>query len=182
MSNPLLGEIRIFAGNFAPRGWAFCQGQLMSISQNTALFAILGTTYGGDGQNTFGLPDLRGRVPVGQGSGPALTNRDLGERSGTESVTLLSTNLPAHTHPVSLSTPATTDLGTLMAPGPAAIPAASNQRNAQYAPNASANTTLPVNGNNNTGSTGNNVPISVMQPYLGVSFIIALEGIFPSRN
>ncbi len=181
MSEPFIGEIKMFAGTFAPRGYAFCSGQLISISQNSALFAILGTTYGGDGQSTFGLPDLRGRIPVGAGTGPGLTGRILGERSGTESVTLLSTNLPAHTHAVSLSSPATTSLGTLMEPGSGAIPAASNQRNAQYAPSASANTTLP-GSNGNTGSAGNNTPVSIVQPYLGMNFIIALQGIFPSRN
>ncbi len=178
---PFIGEIKMFAGNFPPRGYAFCNGQLISIASNTALFSILGTTYGGNGSTTFGLPDLRGRVPMGFGNGPGLTPRVLGELSGTENVTLLSTNLPAHTHTVSLSSPATTSLGTVMEPGAGAIPAASNQRNAQYAPSASANTTLPVS-NGNTGSAGNNMPVSVMQPYLGVSFIIALEGIFPSRN
>ncbi|RKR25994.1 microcystin-dependent protein [Acidovorax sp. 93] len=181
MSNPFLGEIRMFGGTFAPAGWAFCNGQLIAISQNSALFALLGTTYGGNGQTTFGLPDLRGRVPMGQGQGPGLSYRNLGEVTGIENVTLLSTNLPAHTHTVSLSSPATTSLGTLMEPGPGAIPAASNQRNAQYAPSASANTQLPVSTGNTT-SAGNNSPVSVMQPSLAVSFIIALQGIFPSRN
>ncbi len=181
MSNPFLGEIRMFGGTFAPAGWAFCNGQLIAISQNSALFALLGTTYGGNGQTTFGLPDLRGRVPMGQGQAPGLSYRNLGEITGTENVTLLSTNLPAHTHTVSLSSPATTSLGTLMEPGPSAIPAASKQRNAQYASSASANTQLPVS-TGNTASAGNNIPFSVMQPSLAVSFIIALEGIFPSRN
>ena len=181
MSQPFIGEIRMFGGTFAPNGWAFCNGQILSIAQNTALFSLLGTTYGGNGSTTFALPDLRGRVPMGQGSGPGLSFRSLGEVSGAENVTLLSTNLPAHTHTVSLSSPATTTLGTLMEPGPGNVPAASNQRNAQYAPSASANTQLPVS-NGNTGSAGNNSPVSVMQPSLAVSFIIALEGIFPSRN
>lgn len=181
MSNPFLGEIRMIGSNYAPAGWAFCNGQLMAISQNSALFALLGTTYGGNGTTTFALPDLRGRVPMGFGNGPGLTPRVLGEIEGTENVTLLSTNLPAHTHLVSLSSPATTSLGTLMEPGPGAIPAASNQRNAQYAPSASANTQLPVSAGN-TGSAGNNSPVSVMQPSLAMNFIIALQGIFPSRN
>lgn len=181
MSEPFIGEIKMFAGNFPPRGYAFCSGQLISIAQNSALFAILGTTYGGDGQTTFALPNLQSRVPMGQGQGPGLSYRSLGEVTGTENVTLISTNLPAHTHVVSLSSPATTSLGTLMEPGPGAIPAASNQRNAQYAPSASANTQLPVSAGN-TGSAGNNSPVSVMQPSLAVNFIIALQGIFPSRN
>ncbi len=181
MSNPFLGEIRMIGSNYAPAGWAFCNGQSLAISQNTALFALLGTAYGGNGTTTFALPDLRGRVPMGFGNAPGLTPRVLGEIEGTENVTLLSTNLPAHTHTVSLSSPATTSLGTVMEPGPGSIPAASNQRNAQYAPSASANTQLPVS-NGNTGSAGNNSPVSVMQPSVAVNFIIALQGIFPSRN
>src|SRR5690349_13883210 len=98
MSEPFIGEIIMFAGNFAPRGWAFCQGQILSIAQNTALFSILGTTYGGNGQTTFALPDFRGRVPVGQGQGPGLSSYVLGEVSGTESTTLLTTNMPVHNH------------------------------------------------------------------------------------
>src|SRR5262245_42833413 len=93
-----IGSIILFAGNFAPRGWAFCQGQILSIAQNTALFSILGTTYGGNGQTTFALPDLRGRVPIGTGQGPGLSNIDLGEQSGSENVTLLASNMPPHTH------------------------------------------------------------------------------------
>ena len=181
MADPFLGEIRMFAGTYAPNGWAFCNGQILSIAQNSALFSLLGTTYGGNGQTTFALPNLQGRVPMGQGQGPGLSFRNLGEVSGAETVTLSLTHLPAHAHPVSLSSPATTNLGTLMEPGPGTVPAASNQRNAQYAPSASANTQLPVS-NGNTGSAGNNSPVSVMQPSLAVSFIIALQGIFPSRN
>ena len=98
--DPLLASIILFAGNFAPRGFYLCQGQILSIAQNTALFSLLGTTYGGDGRTTFALPDLRGRVPVGQGQGPGLSNYDLGEVSGTESTTLLVTNLPQHNHPL----------------------------------------------------------------------------------
>src|SRR3954453_18765030 len=98
MSEPFIGEIKLFAGNFAPRGYALCNGQLLAISQNPALFSILGTTYGGNGQTTFGLPDLRGRVPMHAGQGPGLTPRSLGEQSGTETVTLLSTQMPAHSH------------------------------------------------------------------------------------
>src|SRR3954468_23228168 len=100
MSEPFLGEIRMFGGNFAPRGWAFCNGQILSIAQNTALFSLLGTTYGGNGQTTFGLPDLRGRVAVSAGQGPGLSNYSLGELAGSESVTLTSANMPAHNHSV----------------------------------------------------------------------------------
>src|SRR5215510_5189967 len=98
MSEPFLGEIIMFGGNFAPRGWALCNGQILSIAQNTALFSILGTTYGGNGQTTFGLPDFRGRVPVSQGAGPGLSSYDLGEMPATESTTLLINQMPAHTH------------------------------------------------------------------------------------
>ncbi|BEP91904.1 tail fiber protein [Acidovorax sp. A79] len=180
MSNPLIAEIRMFAGNFAPRGWALCNGQLLSISQNTALFSLLGTTYGGNGQTTFGLPDLRGRVPVGTGQGPGLSLVDLGEVSGSPTHTLNSTEMPAHTH-AAPTIPASTTLGTVQEPGPLAIPAGSNQRNAQYAASSTANTQLAMSSAT-TGSTGGNQPFSVMQPYLGLNYIIALEGIFPSRN
>src|SRR5437868_2425626 len=104
MSEPFLGEIRMFAGNFAPTGWAFCNGQILSIAQNTALFSLLGTTYGGNGQTTFGLPNLQGRVPMHWGTGAGLTPRTLGETSGSENVTLLSTQMPAHTHSIEAST------------------------------------------------------------------------------
>src|SRR5688572_5350285 len=103
MSEPFIGEIIMFAGNFAPRGWAFCSGQLLSIAQNTALFSILGTTYGGNGQTTFALPDLRGRCPVHQGQGPGLSNYSLGQVGGTESVTLIASQLPPHSHTVACS-------------------------------------------------------------------------------
>src|SRR5215207_9632471 len=103
MSEPFIGEIRMFGGNFAPRGWAFCEGQLLSIAQNTALFSILGTTYGGNGTTTFALPDLRGRVPIQPGQGPGLSPYTLGQMSGQENVTLLITNIPAHTHTLGAS-------------------------------------------------------------------------------
>ncbi len=106
MSDYFIGEIRLFAGNFAPRDWAFCEGQIMSIAQNTALFSLLGTQYGGNGQTTFALPDLRGRVPMHQGQGPGLSPRDIGEVSGSETVTLLSTQMPAHSHALRASTTA----------------------------------------------------------------------------
>src|SRR4051812_22593920 len=104
MDNPFLGTISLFAGNFAPRGWAFCNGQILPIAQNTALFSILGTTYGGNGQTTFALPDLRGRAPIHWGQGPGLTNRELGEVSGSENVTLISTQMPIHNRMVAANT------------------------------------------------------------------------------
>jgi microcystin-dependent protein len=157
MSDPFVAEIRLFAGNFAPRGWAFCNGQLVSIQQNTALFSLLGTTYGGDGRVTFALPDLRGRVPIGQGQGPGLSRRDLGEASGTSSVTLVESELPAHGLPASTQ-PATTNraLG--------AVPAAGGR----YAPAASG---APASQ-----------PHENRPPALGLQYIIALQGIYPPRS
>lgn len=178
---PMMGEIRMFAGNFAPRNWAFCQGQILSIVQNSALFSILGTTYGGNGQTTFALPDLRGRVPVGTGIGPGLPSMTQGDIGGNQNQTLTVLNLPSHNHAVTGSVSASTSLGTLTGPGSGAVPAASNQRNAQYAPGGSADTSLPMDSLT-TGLTGNSTPVSVMQPYLGMNYIIALEGIYPSRN
>jgi microcystin-dependent protein len=184
MSEPFIGEIRMFAGNFAPRGWAFCDGQLLSIAQNTALFSILGTTYGGNGQTTFALPDLRGRVPVGPGQGPGLSSITPGESSGSESVTLLISNMPAHNHSVQAqlkgtSTPAATG-------NPSNAVFALSRSISPYA-NGSANPPLDLDFNSNavaaqSGVVGGSQPFSIRQPYLGVYYIIALEGIFPSRN
>lgn len=183
MSQPFLAEIKMFGGNFAPRGFAFCNGQILSIAQNTALFSLLGTTYGGDGRTTFGLPNLQGRVPVHFGTGPGLPNVDLGETGGSPTATLNVTNLPAHSHTLAgnAAVPCFNGAGTLDSPANA-VPAGSASAE-NYAPAASANGSLanaPVSGN--TANTGNNQPFSIMQPYLGVSFIIALQGIFPSRN
>lgn len=199
MSEPFLGEIRIWSGNFAPRGWAFCQGQLLSIAQNTALFSILGTTYGGNGQTTFGLPDLRGRAPISQGQGPGLSSYVLGQMSGVENVTLTLNELPAHNHTVALSGTgdvsvslgASSANGNASTPGPTTVPAkvasGLNTLNA-YSTTAPDTTLLPVTTtttvavNGNTGISGSNTPVPIMQPYLAVNFIIALEGIYPSRN
>jgi microcystin-dependent protein len=173
-----IGEIRMFAGNFAPRNWAFCNGQLMSISQNTALFSILGTTYGGNGQTTFGLPDLRGRVAVGTGQGPGLPNMTLGEMAGYPTNTLLITNLPAHTHTLNASTNGPTDntaAGDLLA--------SQSRSNGGTMPNVyAANSTPVAMGSLAIGTTGGNQPFSIMQPYLGMNYIVCLFGIFPSRN
>ena len=165
---PFLGEIKMVGFNFAPRGYAFCHGQLMSISQNTALFSLLGTTYGGNGQTTFGLPDLRGRVPMTFGQGPGLSNHSLGELSGTETVTLLSTQMPAHNHPVAASSDdasAKSPVGGVMAGTASPIYAADAQMN-------------PAT----IGSAGGNQPHSNMQPYLVVNFIIALGVAAPVRR
>lgn len=169
MASPFLGQISLFGFNFAPRGWAFCQGQILSIAQNTALFSLLGTMYGGNGQTTFGLPDLRGRVPVGQGQGPGLPSVTIGEVSGEVAHTLITTEIPAHNH--ALNAFSTTGTETVPANG---VPA-----NTQGSVNATANTAFAAP---TVGITGGSQPHNNMQPYLGLNFSIAIEGIFPSRN
>jgi microcystin-dependent protein len=169
MSEPFIGEIRMFGGNFAPRGWAFCNGQLLSISQNTALFSLIGTFYGGDGQTTFALPDLRSRVPMHQGQGPGLTAYGVGEQAGTETVTLITSQMPAHNHVVNASN------GPVNSTRPAnAVPA----KGGSYT-TANPDTTMHPAA---VGSAGGSQPHGNRQPSLCVSFIIAMEGIFPSRN
>jgi len=173
-----IAQIIMFAGNFAPQNWAFCFGQLQSIAQNTALFSLLGTTYGGDGQTTFALPDLRGRVPVGTGQGPGLPNVTLGEVSGFPTTTLLVANLPAHNHT------ATTNVGVSSAnttTEEAAGNILANQAQNFYAPVVTVNGSLGGVATT-VGVTGGNQPVSIMQPYLGMNFVICLQGIFPSRN
>lgn len=164
-----LGEVKLFAGNFAPRGWAFCQGQLLSISQNTALFSILGTTYGGDGRTTFGLPDLRGRVPAGTGSGPGLSNYSLGQKIGTETVTLTNSNLPSHAHTLSGISELTIKSN----------PNDKSDTKALVPANTPGST--PVT-NLNTQNMGGSQSINNIQPTLGMNYIICLQGIFPSRS
>jgi microcystin-dependent protein len=176
-----IGEIRMFAGNFAPRSWAFCQNQILSIAQNTALFSILGTTYGGNGQTTFALPDFRGRVAVGTGQGPGLSNVTLGEISGSPTTILTINNMPAHNHALtgSINLQANADGGTL-----------SSDPTNRYL----GNTGIYTNANNElvnmqppvstlqVGVNGGSQPFNNMQPYLGMNYIICLFGIFPSRD
>lgn len=181
-----IGEIRLFAGNFAPRAWAFCNGQLLPIAQNQALFSILGTTYGGDGRTTFALPDLRGRVPVHPGNGPGLTDRRLGARGGAETVTLNQQNLPSHTHAASatVTPPALGVEGDTASPA-GAIPAKSGQGEPDYhagAVGADGVTMAPYEAPVTVGNTGGNVPFDNMPPFTGINFIICLQGIFPSRS
>ncbi|WP_121353651.1 phage tail protein [Flavisolibacter nicotianae] len=171
--SPLLGEITISGINFAPRGYAFCQGQILSIAQNTALFALLGTTYGGNGQTTFALPDLRGRVPMGQGQGPGLSPRTLGELSGTETVTLLSTQMPIHNHAFT----AVSDAGDTSSPSGAYL-ANTGALDREYKTSGTAVQMNPAA----VGTAGGSQPHNNMPPYLVLNFYIALEGIFPSRN
>lgn len=176
-----LAEVRMFAGNFAPRSWQLCNGQLLSIAQWTAVFALVGTTYGGNGQTTFGLPDFRGRLAVGTGNGAGLSSIVLGEMSGFNTTTLLTTNLPAHNHQV-------TGNITLQAATDGTLGSDANGRNigpgnfyATPPPGDVANM-APITVNLPTSITGSNTPVSVMQPYLGINFIICVEGIFPSRD
>ena len=171
MADPFIGEIRMFAGNFAPVGWAFCDGQLQSIANNTALFALIGTYYGGDGVNTFALPDLRGRVPIAQGTGAVLTARVIGERVGTETVTLTSAQMPAHTHTqIASSSPASTSAG------PSGMPATPASA-AIYG--ATPNTDFAAAA---VAGAGGGQPHDNMAPFTALNFIIALYGIFPTRN
>jgi microcystin-dependent protein len=175
MADPFVAEIRIFPFNFAPKGWAFCDGQLMPISQNTALFSLLGTTYGGDGKVTFALPDLQGRAPMHPGQGKGLSLHDLGEESGTETVTLLESEIPVHTHSLQAN------------PSPATTPT----------PAAGASIARSVGGSSYKGTpftptqnlafqalapTGGSLPHNNMMPYLTLNFNIALQGVFPPRT
>jgi microcystin-dependent protein len=197
MDNLYLGEIILFAGNFAPRATAYCNGQLLAISQNQALFSLLGTTYGGDGRTSFALPDLRGRVPVHPGTGPGLSTRKLGQRSGEETHTLTSLQMPSHTHiPINQ---ASTDQHVLLSttagvneePAPGDVPAAANYGSGLSGQKVKAfgPATNTVNGQTLSGSagltlanTGGSQAHNNMQPWLGVSYIICTNGLFPSRS
>ena len=172
-SDPTIGEIILAGFNFAPRGFALCDGSLIPIRQNTALFSLLGTTYGGDGRNTFGLPDLRGRVPIhhGNSQGPGLSPYALGQQTGSENATLTTAQMPAHTHSAAAST---VEAGTQSSPENAYL-ASNASGQPQYAA-TSADTMLP------TSSTGSNQPHSEMQPFLTIGFYIAIYGVYPSRS
>lgn len=166
-----IAQIIMFAGNFAPRGWAFCQGQILSIAQNTALFSLLGTTFGGNGTTTFGLPDLRGRVPVGTGQGPGLPSVDLGQVAGEPTHTLIVNEMPMHNH----AAVAHGEDANAGKPG-GNLPAAVGTN--IYASGAADS---PMNAGM-IGLTGGNLPHNNMQPYLGMNYVICMEGIYPSRN
>jgi microcystin-dependent protein len=172
--DPFVAEIRIFPFNFAPKGWAFCDGQLLPISQNTALFSLLGTTYGGDGKSTFALPDLQGRLPMHPGQGPGLSLHDLGEESGVESVTLLQSEMPAHSHGVQGSNTNSNQQT------PTANFHAGSIQNKRYAPAATApDTTMNLQS---ITPAGTSFPHNNMSPYLTLNFCIALQGVFPPRT
>lgn len=171
--DPFVAEIRIVGFNFAPRGWAQCNGQILPISQNTALFSLLGTTYGGDGRSTFALPDLQGSVPMQPGQGPGLSLHDLGEMGGVESITLLNVEIPAHNH-------------TMMAanfPGDTNIPTGNAfARSTEGSIYSTATTPVTNLAPTTLSFTGQNLPHNNMQPYLTLMFIIAMQGVFPPRG
>lgn len=177
MSEAFVGEIRIFAGNFAPRNWAFCDGQLLSVSQNDALFSLFGTIYGGDGRTTFGLPDLRGRVPIHMGQGAGLSNRRIGAKSGAERVTLTTNQIPNHNHGGVLV--ATTGAGNTRDPNGKAF--ASTTDNAYTAAGGRGSTPAPMN-TNAFSRVGGSQSHTNLAPTLCVHFIVALFGVYPSRN
>jgi microcystin-dependent protein len=177
----VIAYVTPFAGNFAPRGWALCQGQILAISQNPALFALIGTFYGGNGQTTFALPDLRGRAVVGAGSGPGLSAYSIGEPGGTETTTLIGAQLPTHNHQVVVS----------ITPNSATAASTNIPTGAVYAPEA--NGASAYAGNNNvsmqaysatltTGPTGSNTPFASRNPYLTLNYLICTQGVFPARN
>ncbi len=172
MSEPFLGEIRMFGFNFTPQGWAPCNGQLLPINQYQALFSLLGTTYGGNGTTTFALPDMQSRVPVGQGQGPALSTYAEGQAGGAETVTLTATQMPGHTHPVKASSSAA---GSDQPEGRVLARSASNIYIAK------PDTSTVMNAHM-LGDAGGSLPHDNIQPYLAVNFCIALTGIFPARN
>jgi len=178
MNPTFVGSIYIFAGNFSISGFQFCQGQQLSIAQNDVLFNLIGTTYGGDGVNTFSLPDLRGRVAINQGTGPGLSPYAIGQLSGTENVTINTNQMPAHTHLVNASSAA----------GTVSVPVASNSYLAAPYTGTTAekfyNTAAPnaTMGNAVIGNAGSSIPFSIIQPVLAMSYIISMYGIYPSQN
>jgi microcystin-dependent protein len=175
MSNPFVAEIRIFTGNFAPVGWAQCNGQLMPISQNTALFSLLGTTYGGDGKSNFALPNLQGSAPMQAGQGPGLSLRDLGETAGEQTVTLLQTEMPAHSHAAQAAAGSNSS-------SPVSNAWASGQKGFGNVYTTSTPATNVQMNPFGTSIAGGNQPHNNMPPYLGLTFILALQGVFPARS
>jgi microcystin-dependent protein len=175
MADPFVAEIRMFPFNFAPRGWAFCAGQLLPISQNTALFSLLGTYYGGDGKSTFALPNLQGSAPMAAGQGSGLSDRFLGEQGGAETVTLLVSEMPAHTHAVNVASGRNT--ANNFQPSPSVVIAPSVNATAFN----SGSPALGLMAPNTFAFTGGGGPHNNMQPYLTVSFCIALQGVYPPR-
>jgi microcystin-dependent protein len=174
MADPFVAEIRIFPFNFAPKGWAWCDGQLLPLSQNTALFSLLGTTYGGNGKSNFALPDLQGRSPMHPGQGPGLSLHDLGETGGSETVTLLESEIPLHAHAMQASA----DPATAQAPSSAVTLA----RSAGGSAYSTTTTGLVAMSGNALAPAGGDAPHNNLQPYLTFYFCIALQGVFPPRS
>jgi microcystin-dependent protein len=174
MADPFVAEIRIFPFNFAPRGWAWCDGQLLPLSQNTALFSLLGTTYGGNGKSNFALPDLQGRAPMHPGQGPGLSLHDLGETGGSETVTLLESEIPSHSH----ACRASADSGDIFVPGPAVSLATTSGGTGYQVSNAGLTPLAPQA----LAPAGGDQPHNNLQPYLTFYFCIALQGVFPPRG
>lgn len=183
-TEPFIGEIKIFGFSFAPKGYMLCAGQILSIAQYSALFSLIGTTYGGNGQTTFAIPDLQGRMPIGQGQGPGLPSYSMGQKGGQTSVTLISSNLPSHIHTLAsvhvklLASNATADENSPVGNYPA------TSTNSVYSGNGATPNTF-TGGTQITGSTdptGQNIPFNVMNPYLTINYSMAIFGIFPSRN
>ncbi|HKJ30315.1 MAG TPA: tail fiber protein [Balneolales bacterium] len=194
-----IGEIRMFAGNFAPRDWEFCNGQLIAISQNQALFSVIGTIYGGDGRTTFGLPDLRGRMPVGAGQGPGLSGRRLGEKEGTENVTLNVSQIPSHNHKATATPNLTANIQANSANATTGAPGNNYLAQSIYPTGRGASDPVntysdssdgtKINGGTVDGSidvnvenTGNSQAHNNMQPFLGMNFIICVNGLYPERQ
>jgi microcystin-dependent protein len=174
MSEAFIGEIRMFGGNYAPVDWALCNGQFIPLQQNQALYAVIGTSFGGDGVSTFALPDLRGRVPIHPGQGAGLSTYVLGQHGGSENTTLSTANLPAHTHALNASA----EGGTQASPS-GGVPAVESTGTSQ---NYSSNAPDVTMSAKTVGATGSGTPVSIIQPYVCVSFIICLEGIYPTRS
>jgi microcystin-dependent protein len=173
--DPFVAEIRIFAFNFAPKGWAFCDGQILPLSQNTALFSLLGTTYGGDGKSNFALPDMQGNAPMHPGQGPGLSLHDLGETGGSDTVTLLESEIPSHSHPWTASNADSTDQSpnqNLLASGLGGV--------TMYA-TAASNPTVPM-ADNTLAPAGGDLPHNNLMPYLTLNFCISLQGVYPPRT
>ncbi len=176
MSEPFIAEIRIFAGNFAPRSWAFCNGQLLPVSQNTALFSLIGTTYGGDGRTTTALPNLKGRAPMHPGRGPGLTSRRLGQRGGVETVTLSEAQMPQHTHSLRANT--------VGRGGGSRSPAGNSFANVAggFAYVTGSDSNLVAMSDLALPNSGGSQPHNNLQPFIAMNYIIALQGLYPSRS
>jgi len=178
VANPFVAEIRIFPFNFAPQGWAFCNGQIMPISQNTALFSLLGTTYGGDGKSNFALPNLQGNAPMHWGQGPGLSMHDLGETGGSDTVTLLQSEMPSHTHAINCVDGARVG-GQSGSPTNATLVKTGGTPTNAYTSGATQNQTMP---SNMVAVVGGSQPHNNLMPYLTLNFCIALQGVYPPRT